>query len=76
MFNDDLFFYRASTAAHRSLPDIPVAEANGDTGSELYETVADKMLLESQNQNKSRKCCHALFFYFKYLFLFSLKSFL
>ncbi|TMW40145.1 hypothetical protein DOY81_014775, partial [Sarcophaga bullata] len=45
---------RASTAAHRSLPDIPVAEANGDTGSELYETVADKMLSESQNQNKSR----------------------
>ncbi|KAM7363702.1 uncharacterized protein ACRADG_000504 isoform 2-T2 [Cochliomyia hominivorax] len=44
---------RASTAAHRSLPDIPVAEVNGDTGSELYETVADKMLSESQNQNKS-----------------------
>ncbi|XP_013109845.2 mucin-2 isoform X1 [Stomoxys calcitrans] len=44
---------RASTAAHRSLPDIPVAEANGDTGSELYETVADKMLMDAQNQNKS-----------------------
>ncbi|KNC25088.1 hypothetical protein FF38_11901 [Lucilia cuprina] len=44
---------RASTAAHRSLPDIPVADVNGDTGSELYETVADKMLLESQNQIKS-----------------------
>ncbi|XP_061402184.1 serine-rich adhesin for platelets [Musca vetustissima] len=44
---------RASTAAHRSLPDIPVADANGDTGSELYETVADKMLMDAQNQNKS-----------------------
>lgn len=32
-----------------------MADANGDTGSELYETVADKMLLEAQNQNKSRK---------------------
>lgn len=66
-FNVILFFYRASTAAHRSLPDIPVAEGNGDTGSELYETVADKMLLESQNQNKSRKfvirCVLFLFFF-------------
>ncbi|KAL9893599.1 uncharacterized protein ACN2A1_008644 isoform 1-T1 [Glossina fuscipes fuscipes] len=44
---------RASTAAHRSLPDIPVAESNGDNGSELYETVADKTLIESQIQNKS-----------------------
>ncbi|XP_075150678.1 uncharacterized protein LOC142224733 isoform X2 [Haematobia irritans] len=48
-----VLIYRASTAAHRSLPDIPVAEANGDTGSELYETVADKILMDAQNQNKS-----------------------
>ncbi|KAH8288760.1 hypothetical protein KR054_009331 [Drosophila jambulina] len=39
---------RSSTAAHRSLPDIPVAESN-DNGSELYETVADKQLLDARN---------------------------
>ncbi|XP_020813517.1 flocculation protein FLO11 [Drosophila serrata] len=39
---------RSSTAAHRSLPDIPVAESN-DNGSELYETVADKQLLDTRN---------------------------
>ncbi|KAH8342152.1 hypothetical protein KR074_001656 [Drosophila pseudoananassae] len=39
---------RSSTAAHRSLPDIPVAESN-DNGSELYETVADKQLLNARN---------------------------
>ncbi|XP_053945191.1 serine-rich adhesin for platelets isoform X1 [Anastrepha ludens] len=45
---------RASTAAHRSLPDIPVGDANGDNGSELYETVADKRILdEGNNGNKS-----------------------
>ncbi|XP_037948711.1 serine-rich adhesin for platelets-like isoform X2 [Teleopsis dalmanni] len=45
---------RASTAAHRSLPDIPVAEVNGDNGSELYETVADKRQLNAQDsQDKS-----------------------
>lgn len=49
-------YFRASTAAHRSLPDIPVTENNGDNGSELYETVADKRLLNShQRQDKSRK---------------------
>ncbi|XP_030370927.1 uncharacterized protein LOC115621418 [Scaptodrosophila lebanonensis] len=40
---------RSSTAAHRSLPDIPVAESN-DNGSELYETVADKQLLDARNE--------------------------
>ncbi|XP_017493039.1 PREDICTED: serine-rich adhesin for platelets isoform X2 [Rhagoletis zephyria] len=45
---------RASTAAHRSLPDIPVGDANCDNGSELYETVADKRLLDEGNdRNKS-----------------------
>ncbi|XP_067618677.1 serine-rich adhesin for platelets isoform X2 [Eurosta solidaginis] len=45
---------RASTAAHRSLPDIPVGDANGDNGSELYETVADKRVLgEGNDHNKS-----------------------
>ncbi|XP_001358577.2 serine-rich adhesin for platelets [Drosophila pseudoobscura] len=39
---------RSSTAAHRSLPDIPVAESN-DNGSELYETVADKQLVDALN---------------------------
>ncbi|BFF91282.1 mucin-5AC [Drosophila madeirensis] len=39
---------RSSTAAHRSLPDIPVAESN-DNGSELYETVADKQLVDARN---------------------------
>ncbi|KMZ04556.1 uncharacterized protein Dsimw501_GD18646, isoform C [Drosophila simulans] len=39
---------RSSTAAHRSLPDIPVAESN-DNGSELYETVADKQLVDGRN---------------------------
>ncbi|KAH8295469.1 hypothetical protein KR018_011491 [Drosophila ironensis] len=44
---------RSSTAAHRSLPDIPVAESN-DNGSELYETVADKQLLDArQARNQS-----------------------
>ncbi|XP_017957851.1 uncharacterized protein LOC108652231 isoform X2 [Drosophila navojoa] len=41
---------RSSTAAHRSLPDIPVAESN-DNGSELYETVADKQLANAHNQS-------------------------
>lgn len=41
---------RSSTAAHRSLPDIPVAEHN-DNGSELYETVADKQLANAHNQS-------------------------
>ncbi|XP_064551231.1 serine-rich adhesin for platelets isoform X2 [Drosophila montana] len=41
---------RSSTAAHRSLPDIPVAE-NNDNGSELYETVADKQLANAHNQS-------------------------
>ncbi|XP_034484973.1 uncharacterized protein PB18E9.04c isoform X2 [Drosophila innubila] len=41
---------RSSTAAHRSLPDIPVAEHN-DNGSELYETVADKQLASAHNQS-------------------------
>ncbi|XP_014091637.2 serine-rich adhesin for platelets isoform X1 [Bactrocera oleae] len=45
---------RASTAAHRSLPDIPIVEGNGDNGSELYETVADKNhLVEENDQNQS-----------------------
>ncbi|XP_011186059.2 uncharacterized protein LOC105214375 isoform X2 [Zeugodacus cucurbitae] len=45
---------RASTAAHRSLPDIPIVEGNGDNGSELYETVADKNhLVEENDQNHS-----------------------
>ncbi|SPP82828.1 serine-rich adhesin for platelets [Drosophila guanche] len=39
---------RSSTAAHRSLPDIPVAESN-DNGSELYETVADKQFVDARN---------------------------
>ncbi|KAH8382998.1 hypothetical protein KR009_006184 [Drosophila setifemur] len=38
---------RSSTAAHRSLPDIPVAESN-DNGSELYETVADKQMVDAR----------------------------
>ncbi|KAH8381260.1 hypothetical protein KR093_000725, partial [Drosophila rubida] len=41
---------RSSTAAHRSLPDIPVAEQQ-DNGSELYETVADKQLANAHNQS-------------------------
>ncbi|XP_012156151.1 uncharacterized protein LOC101454852 isoform X2 [Ceratitis capitata] len=44
---------RASTAAHRSLPDIPVVDGNGDNGSELYETVADKRLLEEGNDRNN-----------------------
>lgn len=43
--------HRSSTAAHRSLPDIPVAE-NNDNGSELYETVADKQLVSALNQSR------------------------
>lgn len=49
--NDFLPFRRSSTAAHRSLPDIPVAE-NNDNGSELYETVADKQLVSAHNQSR------------------------
>ncbi|XP_052843246.1 serine-rich adhesin for platelets [Drosophila gunungcola] len=41
---------RSSTAAHRSLPDIPVAESN-DNGSELYETVADKQMVDARSQS-------------------------
>jgi len=37
------------------LPDIPVAESN-DNGSELYETVADKQLVDARNaRSQSRK---------------------
>ena len=51
-----MYLYSASTAAHRSLPDIPIIENNGDNSSELYETVADKRLLNNQSsQDKSRK---------------------
>ncbi|KAH8311026.1 hypothetical protein KR044_003899, partial [Drosophila immigrans] len=42
---------RSSTAAHRSLPDIPVAEQQ-DNGSELYETVADKQVANAHNQSR------------------------
>ncbi|XP_053686062.1 uncharacterized protein LOC128735571 [Sabethes cyaneus] len=34
---------RASSAPHRSLPDIPVVEPVGDNNSELYATVGDKV---------------------------------
>lgn len=33
------------------MPDIPVAE-NNDTGSELYETVAEKQLVSAHNQSR------------------------
>jgi len=51
-FNINTSSYRSSTAAHRSLPDIPVAEHN-DNGSELYETVADKQLANAHNQSRN-----------------------
>lgn len=41
---------RASSAPHRSLPDIPVNDTV-DTGSELYETVADKLAGKTQNKS-------------------------
>lgn len=51
LLNCSFVIDRSSTAAHRSLPDIPVAE-NNDNGSELYETVAEKQLVSAHNQSR------------------------
>lgn len=46
---------RASTAPHRSLPDIPVSDPNQlDTNSDLYATVGDKV--GEKPQGRSREC--------------------
>lgn len=40
----NLHNFRAGNAPHRSLPDIPVPDANHlDTNSDLYATVGDKV---------------------------------
>ncbi|XP_055848813.1 serine-rich adhesin for platelets isoform X2 [Episyrphus balteatus] len=41
---------RASSAPHRSLPDIPINDTV-DNGSELYETVADKLAGKTQDKS-------------------------
>lgn len=51
---------RSSNTHNRSLPDIPTLEAVGDTNSELYATVGDKVL--DKPQGRSRKL-------FRYFFL-------
>lgn len=48
-----LNFSRASTAPHRSLPDIPVSDPNQlDTGSDLYATVGDKVGEKPQGRSR------------------------
>lgn len=50
------FFIRASNAPHRSLPAIPIStEPNGDTCSDLYATVGDKMQILQEEDMMSRK---------------------
>lgn len=54
---------RVSNAPHRSLPDIPVSEpiaagaggGGGDTGSDLYATVGDKVATEKYAPDRNRK---------------------
>lgn len=49
----DSEFYRASTAPHRSLPDIPVSDPNQlDTNSDLYATVGDKVGEKPQGRSR------------------------
>lgn len=49
-------FIRASNAPHRSLPAIPIStEPNGDTCSDLYATVGDKMQILQEEDMMSRK---------------------
>lgn len=46
-------FFRASTAPHRSLPDIPVSDPNQlDTSSDLYATVGDKVGEKPQGRSR------------------------
>lgn len=47
---------RSSTAPHRSLPDIPISEPPaGDTGSDLYATVGDKVAEKPQGRSRKYK---------------------
>lgn len=53
--------FRSSTAPHRSLPDIPISEPPaGDTGSDLYATVGDKVAEKPQGRSRKE------FFLFSY----------
>lgn len=48
------YLCRSSTAPHRSLPDIPISEPQaGDTGSDLYATVGDKVAEKPQGRSRN-----------------------
>lgn len=49
--------YRSSNTHNRSLPDIPTLEAVGDTNSELYATVGDKVLDKPQGRSREFSIC-------------------